>query len=390
MMQWTEKYRPKKVEEVKDQDLAVETIKKFLKNFPSKKKAVLLGGPPGIGKTTLVHVFANETNKEIFELNASNLRNKDKLKEILKPALEQKSLIKDDKLILIDEVDGISGADRGGIPELTRLIQETNYPIIATANNIWNKKLSPIRKISEIVELKNINEHEAKNLLIEILRKENKFLSLEILNHIISNAKGDLRAAINDLQTLAHVEKPEQVLVDERNKEESIFNVLKKVFQEKATNEILRIFDKVNLPFDELIIWVEENIPNVYSGEELVKAYQRLSNVDLFKGRIYKKQYWRFLVYENIFLSYGISASKKSEKKGFFKYQKPERILKIWLNNQRIAKKKSIAEKYAKIAHIGTKRVLYEWPEIKNILKNPLVQKELKLDEDEISYLKRS
>lgn len=389
MIQWTEKYRPRKISDIRGQDLAIKTIKEFLKEFPSNKKAILLGGPPGIGKTTLVHAFANETNKEIFELNASDLRNKGKLHEILKPALEQKSLIKEGKLILIDEVDGISGADRGGIPELTRLISETNYPIIATANDIWNKKLSPVRKLAKTIELKNIDSYEIKALLIEILKKENKFLNIEVLNSIISNSKGDLRAAINDLQTLAHLEKPEQVSIDERNKEESVFNALKKVFQEKATNEILGIFDKVDMPFDELIIWVEENIPNVYSGEELVKAYQRLSKVDLFKGRIYKQQYWRFFVYENIFLSYGISASKKQDKKGFFKYKKPERILKIWLNNQRTAKKKSIAEKYAKLVHVGTKRVLFEWPEIKNILKNPIVQRELKLDEEEISYLKR-
>jgi len=65
------------------------------------------------------------------------------------------------------------------------------------------------------------------------------------------------------------------------------------------------------------------NIPNVYSGEELVKAYQRLALVDLFKGRIYKQQYWRFMVYENIFLSYGICASKKEAKNlGFTSYKK--------------------------------------------------------------------
>ena len=365
-------------------------MKFFLKEFPNKKKAVLLGGSPGIGKTTIAHVFAKEFNKEIFELNASDLRNKNKLKQILKPAIEQKSLIKEDKIILIDEVDGISGSDRGGIPELIRLIEETTYPVIATANNTWHKKLSPLRKKSLIIELKNPDEHLTRNLLIEILKKENKFLKIEIINSIIKNSKGDLRAAINDLQTVSFLEKPEEIIVDERNKEESIFNILKEVFQDKTDNKILSIFDKVNIPLDELIIWVEENIPNVYSGEELVKAYHRLSNVDLFKGRIYKKQYWRFMVYENIFLSYGVSASKNKPKKGFFKYKKPERILKIWLNNQKIAKKKSIAEKYAKQVHIGTKRVLFEWPEIKNILKNPLVQKELKLNKEEISYLKRN
>ena len=387
--QWTEKYRPKNLGEIKGQEEAIGEIKKFVQEFP-KKKAILLGGAPGIGKTTIAHVFAKELNRELFELNASDLRNKLKLQQILKPALEQAPLIKKDKIILIDEVDGISGSDRGGIPELTRLIIETPYPIIATANDVWNKKLSPLRKLCNIITLKEPTENILKNLLIEILRKENKFLNLEILDAIILNSNKDFRAAINDLQITAFSEKPEEILIDKRNKEESIFNILKQIFQEKATNEMLGLFDKLNMPLDEIIIWVEENIPNVYSGEELVKAYQRLANVDLFKGRIYKQQYWRFLVYENIFLSYGISASKKQEKTGFFKYQKPERILKIWLNNQKTFKKKSIAGKYAKKTHVGQKRIMSEWEEIKNILKNPIVQKELKLDEEEISYLKRN
>ena len=388
MMQWTEKYRPKILEEIKGQEEAIEQIQKFIENFP-KKKAILLGGAPGIGKTTIAHVFAKHFNKELFELNASDLRNKEKLQQILKPALEQMPLIKTDKIILIDEVDGISGSDRGGLPELIRLITESNYPIIATANDVWSKKLAPLRKVSELISLKEPNDSVIKSLLIDILKKENKFLEMPVLNSIILNSKKDFRAAINDLQTTSHLEKPEEVIIDERNKEESIFNVLKEVFQEKATNSMLSLFDKLDMPIDEIILWVEENIPNVYSGEELVKAYQRLAKVDLFKGRIYKQQYWRFLVYENIFLSYGIAASKKHEKSGFFKYRRPERILKIWLNNQKTFKKKSIAEKYARKTHVGQKRIMSEWEEIKHILENPLVQKELKLDEEEISYLKR-
>ena len=389
MTQWTEKYRPKTLEEIKGQEEAIEQIKQFLQGS-SKKKAILLGGAPGIGKTTIAHVFAKELNKELFELNASDLRNKLKLQEILKPALEQMPLIKKDKIILIDEVDGISGSDRGGLPELIRLISESQYPIIATANDVWNRKLSPLRKVCELVTLKEPNDSILKNLLIEILRKENKFLEIDILDSIILNSKKDFRAAINDLQTTAHLEIPEEMVAGERNKEESIFNILRQIFQEKATNEMLSLFDKLGMPIDEIILWVEENIPNVYSGEELAKAYQRLAKVDLFKGRIYKQQYWRFLVYENIFLSYGIAASKTQEKTGFFKYQKPERILKIWLNNQKTFKKKSIAEKYARKTHVGQKRIMFEWEEVKNILKNPIVQKELKLDEEEISYLKRS
>jgi len=117
-MTWTEKHRPKRFVEVRGQDLALEKLKTFIKYFRIGKKAIILHGPAGTGKTTLAHVIARETNLEIFELNASDLRNKNKLREILKPAIEQQSLLRVGKIILVDEVDGISAADRGWLIEL--------------------------------------------------------------------------------------------------------------------------------------------------------------------------------------------------------------------------------------------------------------------------------
>jgi len=396
-MTWTEKYRPSCFVDIKGQEIAVERIEKFIKDFRTnperiKKKAVILYGPPGVGKTTLAHVSAIETNSEIFELNASDLRNKNKLQEIMRPAIEQQSLIKEDKIILVDEVDGISGVDRGGISELVSLIDITTYPIVITANDVWDKKLSPIRKISELLQLKEINYKTIIEVLSLILEKEEIKVEEDVIKRIAINAKGDLRAAINDLQMIANVKDPSQIFADERNKEVDIFNVLRRIFKGKATNELLGIFDSVNMSMDELILWVEENIPAEYKGEELARAYENLSRVDLFKGRIYKQQYWRFLVYENIFLSYGISASKDQNRlpgTGFTSYKKPTRVLKIWMNNQRTAKKKSIAKKYAQYVHVGEKRAMNEFPLIKEILKNQTIRKELKLTEEEVEYLEK-
>ncbi len=392
-MPWVEKYRPKNFEDIRGQPQAVETLKKFVENFnlgKLTKRALILHGAPGTGKTALAHVIANETNSEIFELNASDLRNKIKLNEILKPATEQKSLTKKNKIILVDEVDGISSyIDWGGITELISIIDSSPYPIIITANDVWQKKLTPLRKKAELIQLKEIDYRTIKDILIKILKTENKFVDNQILTEISVKAKGDLRAAINDLQTISKLEDPSSVIFDERNKETDIFNSLKQVFKNKPTNEILKVFDSVNMSIDDIILWVEENIPSEYEGEELAKAFDRLSKTDVFKGRIYKQQYWRFLVYENILLSYGIAASKKNQKTGFTSYRKPTRILKIWMNNQRTLKKKSIAQKYAKYVHVGEKRALREFPVIVQILKDPKIQKELKLNEGEIEYLEK-
>ncbi len=387
-MTWTEKYRPKKLEEIRGQDEAVLKIKEFLKNFGKKKNALLLYGPPGTGKTSLAHATANEMNSEIFELNASDLRNKEKLREILKPAVEQKSLGKESKIILVDEVDGISEYDYGGLNELLNIIESTTYPIIITANDVWNRKFNSLRKKCELLQLKEINYNLIKAVISEISKKENLSIDEDFLTELSVKAKGDLRAAINDLQALSKLKDYFSVILDERNKETDIFNSLRKVFKEKPTNDILGIFDSVNMSIDDIILWIEENIPAEYKGEELARAYELLAKTDVFKGRIYKQQYWRFLVYENIFLSYGISSSKKNAKTGFTSYKKPSRILQIWLNNQKTMQKKSICQKYSQYVHVSLKRAMSEFPVIKQIVKsNPEIQKELKLEEDEIDYI---
>lgn len=384
---WTEKYRPTNFTEVEGQSQAVFLLKDFLKKFGTGNKAIILHGPPGTGKTSLAIAAANENKAELFELNASDLRNKEKLRAILRPAAEQQSLTKENKILLVDEVDGISETDRGGLLELIALVELSSYPIIITANDIWDRKFTGLRKKSDLVQLKEIDYKTIKNVLVSLLRKEKKFIDSDILTNISVKARGDLRAAINDLQIASGMKDPNKIIIDERNKELDIFSALRMVFKGKPTESMLQLFDSVNMPLEEIMLWVEENIPAEYSGVELAKAIDALSKVDIFKRRIYRQQYWRFLVYENALLSYGISSAKKEVKTGFTSYKKPGRILKIWLNNQKTEKKKTIAAKYSQYVHIGEKRAIIDFPIIKRFLIKPEIQKELRLSEEESAYL---
>src|SRR3990167_4333937 len=272
---WTEKYRPKNYSEIEGQDQAVFLLKDFLKKFTSGNKAIIIHGPPGTGKTSLALAVANENKAELFELNASDLRNREKLHGILRPATEQKSLTKANKIILVDEVDGISETDRGGLLELLALVESSAYPLVITANDIWDRKFAALRKKSDMIQLKEIDYKTIKSALISILRKEKKFLDLDVLTNIAIKARGDLRAAINDLQTASGMKTPSDIIVDERNKEIDIFSALRMIFKGKPTESMLQIYDSVNMPLDEIMLWVEENIPAEYQGEELAKAIDR-------------------------------------------------------------------------------------------------------------------
>jgi replication factor C large subunit len=381
-----EKYRGKCFFDIKGQEAAIDKIKAFIKTFP-QKKAILLYGPAGTGKTSLAHTLAQETNSEILELNASDLRNREQLERVLKPATQQATLFGKGRIILVDEVDGISTADRGGLPELLSLIEKTKFPIIITANDIWQQKFNLLRQRSELVSMKALNYKTILLILKDIAEKEKIKVTEEIMTSISIKSRGDVRAAINDLQSVFEVNKPEDI--GERDKEEDIFNVLRQIFKNLVNHETLRLYDTVNMPLDEILLWLEENIPYEYKGEELARAYDKLSKADVFRGRIHRQQHWRFLVYQNILLSAGVASAKDKPKIGFTSYKRPSRILKIWISNQAQAKKKSIAIKYAEYCHIGVKRALHDYFVIKYILINPKIQKQLKLSEEEIEFIKK-
>ncbi len=395
MLSWVEKYRPKRFEELKGQADAVGKIRNFLFNFGKTKgargkKAMILYGQPGTGKTSLAYVAALEEDAENFELYASDLRNKGSLDAVLRPAMEQQSLTNLKKVILVDEVDGISKSDYGGLTELMNLIESSKWPVFITANDIWDKKFSALRRKAELVQLREVDYRTVKDVLISILRREGRFMDNNVLTGISIKAKGDLRAAINDLEVASGMEDPSAILEQERSKEIDIFNAMRMIFKEKPSEKTLRILDAVNMPLDQISLWIEENIPLEYRERELKSAFDALSLSDVFNGRIYKQQYWRFLVYENILLSYAIASAKEGVKPGFTNYKKPDRILKIWMNNQRTAKKKSIAKKFAARVHVGEKRAMSEFPLIKLILKNQEIRRELKLDPEEEEYLDKA
>jgi replication factor C large subunit len=384
---FAEKYRPNIVQEIVGQETAIEDTRKFIKEFP-KKKGLILHGQSGTGKTTLVHAIAKENNLDIFELNSSDLRNRLKLEEILKPASEQHSLFKSGKILLMDEVDGVTGTDIGGVPELIRILEKSAHPIIMTGNDIWDTKFAELRPKCKLVEMKPLSVDNIVKVLQSILKKEGVVENVHYLKQIAIKSQGDLRAAVNDLQTYVLSDTSNVDFLEERSKQDTIFNILKKLFQERKDN--INLFDTTKMSLDEILLWIEENIPREYKGRALARAYLALAKADIFRGRIYRQQFWRFLVYQNIFQSAGISYAKDKSKTSFTKYERPQRILKIWLNNRIMSKKKTIAQKYARYVHCSTSRAMQDFPIIKKIIaSNPEIAKNLNLGDEELDFVKK-
>lgn len=381
---FAEKYRAQHYKDISFQAQAVEDIKKFLQEFP-KKRGALLHGPAGTGKTSLALAAAHENNLDVLELNASDLRNRAKLEEILKPATLQQSLFKKGKLLLMDEVDGVTGTDIGGIPELIRILEETKHPIIMTCNDVWQSKLAQLRQKCKLIEMKPLSPAMITGIVRTIAEKEGILRDSLFFNQLAIKSQGDVRAALNDMQSYAHNASLTIDTAEKRDVEDTIFNILRRLFKERQ--DFLNLFDTTKLSLDEILLWLEENIPREYRNEALARAYHALGNADVFRGRIYRNQSWRFLIYQNVFQSAGVSYAKEAANPGFTKYEPPKRILKIWMNNQKIEKKKSIAKKYARLVHCSTKRALRDFSLLKPILKRPDVQQQLRLSEEEMEFL---
>jgi len=389
LIPWSEKHRPRSVEGIRGQEAVVEKVRAFLRTFPAKK-SVILHGPPGVGKTSLAYAIAADLDAEILELNASDLRNKETISTIIGPATQQRSLFKKHKIILVDEVDGVSATkDYGGLGELLALVEKSAFPLIITANDIWQKKFNLLRNKSVVVELKDVDYKIIKDILMRVCGKENCVVAEDTLTSIAIRARGDIRAALNDLQILAKTGVDAGTNeTGERNKEQTIFSALQYVFKNARINDkMIGVFDEVNMPVDEIFLWLEENIPEEYTGEELYLAFEALSHADVFRGRIRRQRHWRFMTYEYFFLGPGIASAKKTNRTGWTSYKKPSRILKIWLNNQRTAKKKSICEKYARKAHISLKTAMKDFMLLKVILQNDAIRQSLDLSLEERGYL---
>ena len=401
---WSVKYKPK-LNEFYDQEEAVERVKDFVRNFKrSKKKALILFGPSGCGKTSLVYAIAEQFSMEIIELNASDFRDKENINRIVGNALKQSSLFGKQKILLIDELEGIVGRkDYGGLNALSNLIKEANYPIIMTANFLeshkdmpWDPKFNSIRKNSLLVKMKKLSYRAIFKILKNIAEKEKIVVDDNFLLSFSTRYDGDARAAVNDFQVLASagmLSKEFLNYLDYRNRESSIKNALTTIFKTQDLKTALNSFDSSNVDIDEQFLWIDENLPLEYtSPKDLASAYEVLSRADVLRGRIVKRQYWRFLNVISILLTAGISLSKETRTKGLVNYKVPSRKLKVWISKNRMLKKKSIAKKIALKTHTSLKESLKNIYFFKLMFRNKMLSKrlveELELEPDEEVWIK--
>ena len=153
---WTEKYKPSRISEVIGQQKAVQDVLSWLSNW-KPGNALLLYGPPGVGKTALVEAIAKEKNLDLLQLNASDERTAINIEKVLMDSSRTFTLFKSGKIILIDEVDGISSTDKGSIGAIIKIIKTSRFPVILVANDPWEPKLRPLRPYIKLVKFNKLH-----------------------------------------------------------------------------------------------------------------------------------------------------------------------------------------------------------------------------------------
>ena len=383
-------YRPENLSGIIGQDEATTQIEEFFVEF-KKGKGLFLYGPPGVGKTSSVYAFAKEHNYDVLELNASDGRNQATLKEFLSNATGQASLFGNKKLVLLDEVDGLSGTkDRGAPGVIADFIQRSTFPIVMTGINVFDKKFSALKKVSVNVEFSSLATNDVVTILQGACKRASITCDDKILKTIARQTAGDARGALNDLFSYLIVKDSSVGDMDVRRQTQEIGDVLVRVFKSTDPDVVFGSYDFVNEDLDKIFLWIDENLPREYKKpQDIASAYDVLSLADKFFGRIRRWQYYRYYAYCYVLLSVGIALSKEEKSTAEPNYKQPTRLLRYWQANMTYAKRKAIVEKLADSMHISKKRALQDvYPFLLNALAhNQDVQKELDLDKEEVSWL---
>ena len=345
-MMWSEKYRPKNILDLVGNEDARNSFVEWLTKWKTGTKPILLVGPPGIGKTTLANLAAKQFNYDLISLNASDVRSKKNIQEILSPVLGNETIF-GTPMIFIDEVDGVHGrADYGGTEAIIKILKESTVPIVLAANSDLSDKMKSIKKNARVIQFRPLSPRLLRFYLNKILQLENAKISSDSLIKLVAESKGDIRSMINFAQALVTgFNPPTEKSFESLDIEESINTF----YKANSIDEARSILYSLRIdPREKINAFYSSVIGSSISTDDMQRFLQIISTADMLYGKIMKTQQWRLLRYLDAILL------------GLYKKDLPIRYSKYnlsWPILNRIrwdgAKIKSLIGSFAKNMHVS-------------------------------------
>ncbi|KAI0385362.1 replication factor RFC1 C terminal domain-containing protein [Hypomontagnella monticulosa] len=227
---WTVKYAPTQPSHICGNKAAVEKIQNWLKNWHKSRKynfqkrgadgtggarAIIVSGPPGIGKTTAAHLAAKLEGYDVLESNASDTRSKKLVESGVSEVMNNTSLRgffagdgkKVDKekkniVLVMDEVDGMSAGDRGGVGALAKFCKKTEVPVILICNERKLPKMKPFDFVAFDIKFQRPTVDQIRSRMMTVCHREGLKLSPQVLDALIEGSNRDIRQIINMLSTV--------------------------------------------------------------------------------------------------------------------------------------------------------------------------------------------
>ena len=346
-MDWNEKYRPRNLAQVLGNARAVQSLEAWARAWQHghpKKRAAILSGPPGTGKTVAAHALASDLGWEVVELNASDDRDAEAIGRVATAgALNQTfddrgAFLRADeggrKLIIIDEADSVHGReDRGGVRAIVDTIRRTRQPVVLIVNDLYEltRQSSSFKTLCETIKFQSIQSRTIKTALMRIAAEERLEVEDEALGTIAERASGDLRSAINDLQALAEgkafVLAKDVGAVGRRDVRSTMFEAVRTILKTDNVLAARRVVSELDEDPEFLLQWLSENAPHEYTDvRDRSRAMEALARADLFLARAQRHQAFRLWSYAIDLMSAGVATAKDREYHGAPRYGFP-----MWL-----------------------------------------------------------